>query len=95
MKKIKLLITLITYLVGGLSGMFCFLFCAFFAKSLLEAINFIEKIKKIKIKKNFIKESRVGDHIWYVSNIKKFKKDYPNWKQKYNTKKILLELISN
>ena len=62
--------------------------------SILEAINFIEKIKKINIRKKFIRKSRVGDHIWYVSNIRKFKKDYPNWKQKYNTKKILLELIS-
>ena len=27
--------------------------------------------------------NRTGDHIWYVSNMKKFRKDYPNWKQKY------------
>ena len=37
----------------------------------------------------------VGDHIWYISNTKKFKKHYPNWKQKYNTKKIIQELIEN
>ena len=48
----------------------------------------IDKFKKIKIKKN-----RVRDHIWYISNIHKFKKDYPNWKQKYNTKRIIEELV--
>ena len=63
--------------------------------SIIEALNLVEKFANIKIKKKFLKQNRVGDHIWYVSNIKKFKKDYPNWKQKYNTKKILLELISN
>ena len=63
--------------------------------SILEAISEIEQISKIKIKKNIVKENRVGDHIWYISDNKKFKKDYPNWKQKYNTKKIIRELILN
>ncbi len=63
--------------------------------SILEAISEIEYIKNIKIKKKFIKQNRVGDHIWYISDNKKFKKDYPNWKQKYNTKKIIKELIIN
>ena len=63
--------------------------------SVLEALDIVEKLKNIKIKKKIIKENRVGDHIWYVSNTKKFKKDYPKWKQKYNTKKIIEELIEN
>ncbi len=63
--------------------------------SILEAISEIEYIAKIKIKRKFIKQNRVGDHIWYITDNKKFKKDYPNWKQKYNTKKIIKELILN
>mgnify|MGYP001394424904 CR=1 FL=1 len=61
--------------------------------SILEAINLVEQIKKIKIKKIYTKKPRVGDHIWYISNMKKFKQHYPNWKQIYNTKKIIEELI--
>ena len=61
--------------------------------SIIEALYLFEKISKIHVKKNFIKKNRVGDHIWYISNLSKFKKDYPNWKQKYNTKKIIEELI--
>tara|TARA_E500000178_G_C16920483_1_gene707005 strand:+ start:123 stop:1169 length:1047 start_codon:yes stop_codon:yes gene_type:complete len=61
--------------------------------SILEAIEEIESIKNIKIKRQIIKQNRVGDHIWYITDNKKFKKDYPNWKQKYNTKKIINELI--
>ena len=63
--------------------------------SILEALEIVENIKKIKIKKNLIKKNRVGDHIWYISNTSKFKKDYPSWKQKYNTTKIIEELIEN
>ena len=62
--------------------------------SVIEAIDLIENYAKIKIKKNLIQKNRIGDHIWYVSNINKFKKDYPNWKQKYNTQKIIKELIN-
>jgi len=63
--------------------------------SILEALEILEKLKKINIKKKMIKKNRVGDHIWYISDTKKFKKDFPNWKQKYNTKKIIEELIDN
>ena len=53
----------------------------------------LEEMCKIKKKKKYHKVNRVGDHIWYISNMGKFKKHYPNWKQKYTTKKILEELI--
>jgi|TARA_B110000459_G_scaffold95192_1_gene106268 CDP-paratose 2-epimerase len=63
--------------------------------SIIEALELVEKISNIKIKKNIIKQNRIGDHIWYISNTKKFQRDYPNWKQKYNTKKIINELIES
>ena len=63
--------------------------------SILEAIEIIEKELNIKIKKKFLKKSRVGDHIWYISNNKKFMKKYPKWKQKFNIRRIILDLIYN
>jgi CDP-paratose 2-epimerase len=74
------------YNVGG---------CRFSNCSIIEALNYIEKKANIKIKKKLIKKNRVGDHIWYISSMKKFKKHYPNWKQKFTTKKILDQLINN
>jgi len=61
--------------------------------SIVEALDLVENITNIKIKRKIIKAPRVGDHIWYISNLSKFKKHYPKWKQKYNTKKIIEELI--
>ena len=61
--------------------------------SIIEALELVENISKIKIKKKIIKENRIGDHIWYISDTSKFKKDFPKWKQKFNTKKIIEELI--
>ena len=61
--------------------------------SILEALVMIEKISNIKIKRKILRNNRVGDHIWYVSNLGKFKKHYPKWRQIYSTKKIINELI--
>ena len=61
--------------------------------SIIEALDILEKISNIKIKRNYIKQNRIGDHIWYVSSMKKFKKKYPSWKQKYSTTKIIKELV--
>ena len=61
--------------------------------SIIEALNLVEKIAKIKIKKIVLKQNRIGDHIWYISDMKKFKKAYPKWKQKYSTLKIIRELV--
>ena len=61
--------------------------------SIIEALNTIEKISKIKIKRKIISQNRIGDHIWYISDLKKFKKKYPSWKQKYSTFRIIKELI--
>jgi CDP-paratose 2-epimerase len=58
-------------------------------------LDIVEKLKNINIKKKMIKENRVGDHIWYISDTTKFKKDYPRWRQKYDTKKIIEELIES
>ena len=63
--------------------------------SIIEALNYVEEIAKINIKKKILKTPRVGDHIWYISDTSKFKKHYPRWKQRYNTKKIIEELIEH
>ena len=61
--------------------------------SIIEALNLVENMSGLQIKKKILKVNRTGDHIWYVSNMKKFRKDYPNWKQKYSTQKIIKELV--
>ena len=61
--------------------------------SVIEALNYVESISNTKIKRIYHKENRIGDHIWYISDTKKFKKHYPFWKQKYGIKKIIEELI--
>ena len=61
--------------------------------SILEALSYVESIANIKVKRIYHKTNRVGDHIWYVSDTKKFRTHYPDWKQKHDTKQIIKELV--
>ena len=61
--------------------------------SIIEAINLIEKISGIKAKYNFSKMNRIGDHIWWITDNSKFKKDYPRWKIKYSLEHSLKQMI--
>tara|TARA_Y100000590_G_scaffold196145_1_gene222707 strand:+ start:1475 stop:2521 length:1047 start_codon:yes stop_codon:yes gene_type:complete len=63
--------------------------------SIIEAFEMIEKLTNIYTKKELKKQNRVGDHIWYISDMKKFKYHYPKWKQIYNSEKIIDQLLSN
>lgn len=60
--------------------------------SVLEAIDKVEQIlgKKAKVKYN--PKNRVGDHIWYISDVSKFKSHFPKWDYTYNCDQILEEL---
>ena len=62
---------------------------------MIEAIK--KKKKKIKKKLNysFVKKNRMGDHIWYITDNKKFKKHYPKWKIEYSLKRIIEEMDQN
>lgn len=60
--------------------------------SILEAVSQIEKILSKKARIEYLDRPRRGDHIWYVSDISRFKSHYPNWDFKYDGKTILEEL---
>jgi CDP-paratose 2-epimerase len=63
--------------------------------SMLEAIAKAEEILGKKGKVEYKDENRIGDHIWYVSNIDKFKKHYPKFSYKYNSDKIIEDICRN
>ena len=60
--------------------------------SMIEAIEKIEKILNKKAKYEYVDTNRIGDHIWYISDVSKFKKHYPEWHFTYNIDDILEEL---
>lgn len=63
--------------------------------SILEAIKLCEEITGKKLKCRYVNKNRVGDHIWYISNLKKFETHYPHWKQKYTLTETLEQIYTN
>jgi len=60
--------------------------------SMIEAFDKIEKILNKKAKYEYLKTNRSGDHIWYISDVSKFRTHYPKWNFKYNIDQILQEI---
>ncbi len=60
--------------------------------SVLEAIALSEKITGNKMEWTYEEKNRFGDHIWWVSDCSRFKKDYPKWKCKVGIQRILEEI---
>ena len=62
--------------------------------SMLEAIDLGEEISGRKLTWNYEETNRVGDHIWWISDVRKFQQHYPNWKFRYGLREIMQEIHS-
>jgi CDP-paratose 2-epimerase len=63
--------------------------------SVLEAIAHCEKLVGRPVSWTYNPESRKGDHVWWISDTRKFEEHYPGWKPLYDIHKILEELITS
>lgn len=63
--------------------------------SMQEAIELCEKISGNKMSYSYAEDNRIGDHIWYISGVSKFKGHYPVWDWTYNLEQTLGEMHDN
>ena len=61
--------------------------------SLLEAIHMSEELTGRQMNYSYKEDNRVGDHIWYVSDTRKFQEHYPEWNQQYSVREILQQIV--
>ncbi len=61
--------------------------------SMLEAIEITERTANNKLNYEYVDKNRVGDHIWWVSDVSKFKSHYPQWEYKYNIEDTIKEIF--
>jgi CDP-paratose 2-epimerase len=60
--------------------------------SMLEAIGLCERITGNKMNYTYQEDNRIGDHIWWISDVTRFKTHYPEWNWKYDLTDILTEI---
>ncbi len=61
--------------------------------SILEAIDLIEAISGKGVQYSVVETNRVSDHIWWISDVRKFRRHYPGWEYKHSLRTILEETI--
>lgn len=60
--------------------------------SMLEAIDLCEQIAASRLERTLSDENRVGDHIWWISDLREFQSDYPVWRLEFGIEDILREI---
>jgi len=60
--------------------------------SMLEAIEICQGIAGRPLDWTYDPENRVGDHIWWISSLQKFRDHYPDWRVRYDIPAILNEI---
>lgn len=62
--------------------------------SVLEAIDIINKKSGKELQFSVSPENRIGDHQWWISDVRRFQAHYPQWSYKYNTELIIEDIIN-
>jgi CDP-paratose 2-epimerase len=60
--------------------------------SIFEAITITETLTGRPMRHSYTETNRVGDHMWWVSDVRKFRTLYPEWSYKYDTRAIMEDL---
>ncbi len=60
--------------------------------SMLEAIGLCQELSGRELQWTYEEQNRAGDHIWYVSDMSRFKADYPGWAHGYDLERMLTEI---
>jgi len=60
--------------------------------SMKEAIWICEEIVGKPMNAAYVDENRSGDHIWWISDVRKFQSHYPDWHYTYDVRRILEEI---
>ena len=62
--------------------------------SILEAFDLIESLTGYQVNWTYVDHNRIGDHICYISDLRKLKADFPEWQITWSLKDILQEMIT-
>ncbi len=63
--------------------------------SVLEAINLIHELSGRQLNYTLSEQARSGDHIWWISDVRRFQGDYPDWSFRYDLKTVISELVES
>ena len=63
--------------------------------SVLECIAMVEKLTGRPLKRTYVDQNRIGDHICYISDLRKLKSHFPSWSLTRGLKDIVGEIVES
>jgi CDP-paratose 2-epimerase len=75
-----------TYNIGGGRHSNC---------SMLEAIDICERTIGRTLRWEYREEPRMGDHMWWISDCRKFEAHYPEWSLQHDVASIVKDIVAN
>jgi len=61
--------------------------------SVLEAIDVIKEVSGYDVTYRVSESARSGDHMWWVSDVRKWQRDFPSWSYMYDLRATLREML--
>ncbi|MGB8277962.1 MAG: NAD-dependent epimerase/dehydratase family protein [Methylovirgula sp.] len=61
--------------------------------SMMEAIELTKSISGRAFEMEYRPENRVGDHIWWIGSLERFRTHYPDWRPRYDIKTTIQEIV--
>src|SRR5437588_7532974 len=61
--------------------------------SMLEAIARLEELYGRRLEVEYVEQPRRGDHVCYISDLRRFRGDHPGWELRYSLEDILADLV--
>ena len=61
--------------------------------SMKEAIQICERLTGQSMSWSYEENNRIGDHIWWISDVRKFQTHYPDWSYQYDLQGMFKEII--
>src|SRR6266446_10792395 len=63
--------------------------------SMLEAIGLCQEITGKPLDWEYLEQNRKGDHIWYISDVRRFQTHFPEWRLRHDVETILEDIYEN
>jgi CDP-paratose 2-epimerase len=60
--------------------------------SMIEAISMAEDVTGRRLQHTYTDSARIGDHIWYISDLSKFRSHYPAWRMQFSLRKLMEDI---
>jgi CDP-paratose 2-epimerase len=64
------------------------------AASVLECIALIEELSGYRVQYTYQEQNRIGDHICYISDLRKLRAHFPQWRIEHSLPHIISEMVA-